>query len=176
MARIIETERLLLRPIVSSDLENIYKGLSHPDVIKYYGVSYDSMEATLEQMKWYASLEKEETGAWWAICRKDDAVFLGAAGLNYRSAQHNKAEIGFWLLPEYQGMGIIREAVPLVCAYGFTEMGLHRIEAWIETENDKSRKAVSALGFQHEGTLKENELKNGRYISLSVYALLRQHL
>lgn len=43
---IIKTDRLLLRQFVESDLENVFNGLSHPDIIKYYGVSYLTLEAT----------------------------------------------------------------------------------------------------------------------------------
>jgi ribosomal-protein-alanine N-acetyltransferase len=54
----IKTERLLLRPFVESDIENVFKGLSHPDIIKYYGVSYQTLEAIKGQMKFFADLEK----------------------------------------------------------------------------------------------------------------------
>lgn len=50
---IIKTERLLLRQFVASDIENVFKGLSHPDIIKYYGVSFDTLEATKEQMAFF---------------------------------------------------------------------------------------------------------------------------
>ena len=53
----IQTPRLLLRPFVDSDLENVFKGLSHPAVIKHYGISFNSLEATQEQMDWFANLE-----------------------------------------------------------------------------------------------------------------------
>ncbi|HXS58631.1 MAG TPA: GNAT family N-acetyltransferase, partial [Hanamia sp.] len=61
---LIKTGRLLLRRFVPDDLEKVYEGLSHPDVIKYYGVSYDSPEATKEQMKFFSDLEKDGTGIW----------------------------------------------------------------------------------------------------------------
>ena len=46
---ILKTERLLLRQFVDTDLENVFKGLSHPEIIKYYGVSYQTLEATKAQ-------------------------------------------------------------------------------------------------------------------------------
>jgi ribosomal-protein-alanine N-acetyltransferase len=64
------SKRLNLRQIIDSDLENIFKGLSHPEIIKYYGVSFDSLEKTKEQMTWYADLEKNDIGIWWSICSK----------------------------------------------------------------------------------------------------------
>jgi ribosomal-protein-alanine N-acetyltransferase len=50
----IKTDRLLLRAIGESDLVNIYKGLSHSEVIKHYGISFETLEATKEQMNWFA--------------------------------------------------------------------------------------------------------------------------
>lgn len=46
---ILKTKRLLLRRFQETDLIAVYKGLSHPDIIKYYGISFDNLEATKEQ-------------------------------------------------------------------------------------------------------------------------------
>src|SRR5690349_21856480 len=131
----IQTERLLLRQIVEGDLENVFKGLSHPDVIRYYGVSYQTLEAAKAQMDFFAELEKNDTGIWWAVCSADNSIFYGAGGLNNLNAHHKKAEIGFWLLPDYWGMGIMKVAVPLISQYAFATLGLHRIEGFVESEN-----------------------------------------
>ena len=168
----IKTNRLLLRQFVDSDLENVFKGLSHPDVIRYYGVSYSTLEATKAQMEFFADLEKNETGIWWAVCSLDNKTFYGAAGLNGLSKQHKKAEIGFWLLPEFWGRGIITEVIPLICHFGFDKLLLHRIESLVETENKNCKSVMSKLGFQHEGTMKNCEVKNGEFISLDIYAKL----
>lgn len=169
---ILTTSRLLLRQFNDGDLENVFKGLSHPDIIRYYGVSYQTLEATKEQMQFFADLEKDETGRWWAVCSADNHTFYGACGLNSLSKWHQKAEIGFWLLPDFWGQGIISEALPLVCDYGFKHMALHRIEAIVESENSSSKKVMDRHGFQYEGTMRECEVKNGTFISLDIYAKL----
>ena len=167
---ILKTDRLLLRQFIESDLENVFKGLSHPDIIKYYGVSYQTLESTKEQMDFFAGLERNETGIWWAVCSPDDKVFYGGGGLNNLSKEHKKAEIGFWLLTEFWGQGIMTEAMPLICNYGFENLGLHRIEGLVETDNINCKRAMAKLDFQHEGTMKDCEIKNGKFISLDVYA------
>lgn len=91
----IRTDRLLLRQFTERDLENVFKGLSHPDIIRYYGVSYRTLEETREQMAFFADLEKNETGIWWAVCSPDNETFYGGGGLNALSKEHRKAEIGF---------------------------------------------------------------------------------
>ncbi|MFT4678962.1 MAG: ribosomal-protein-alanine N-acetyltransferase [Flavobacteriales bacterium] len=96
----LESERVVLRQFIDSDLEQVFNGLSHPDIIKYYSISFNSLDETKEQMKWFADLEKNENGIWWDVCSKADGTFLGAGGLNDLSKVNKKAEIGFWLLPE----------------------------------------------------------------------------
>jgi [ribosomal protein S5]-alanine N-acetyltransferase len=59
---IIKTERLLLRQFIESDTENVFKGLSHADVVKYYGVSYNTLENTKYQMKFFNDLEEKNAG------------------------------------------------------------------------------------------------------------------
>lgn len=166
----IKTDRLLLRNIIDSDLENIYKGLSDPDVIKHYGISFDSQEATREQMKWFA----DEKQYWWAICSKENGTFYGAGGLNNLSKEHKKAEIGLWLLPNFWGKGIMTEALPLICNYGFEKLGIHRIEGFVESNNQNCKKAMSKLDFKLEDTMEDCEIKNGEFISLDIYAKLKE--
>ena len=170
---IIKSEKLLLRQFIASDLEDVFKGLSHPDIIKYYGVSYLSLEATKEQMIFFSDLEKNKTGIWWAVCSLDNKIFYGAAGINNLSKEHKKAEIGFWLISDFRGKGIMKEAVPLICKYSFQKLGLHRIEGFVESENKNCKSLMSKLDFQQEGTMKDCEFKNGKFLSLDIYALLK---
>jgi ribosomal-protein-alanine N-acetyltransferase len=170
---IIKTERLILRQFVANDLENVFKGLSHPDIIKYYGVSFQTLEATKEQMAFFADLEKNETGIWWAVCSSDNKTFYGAGGLNSLSKERKKAEIGFWLISDFWGQGIMKEAMPLICNYGFDNLELQRIEGFVESENMNCKNAMAKLDFQYEGTMKECEFKNGRFISLDIYAKVK---
>lgn len=172
----IKTSRLLLRQFQESDLGNVFKGLSHPDIIPYYGVRYDTLEATMAQMDFFADLEKNGTGIWWAVCSLDNSIFYGAGGLNSLSREHKKAEIGFWLLPEYWGKGILSEAMPLICAYGFNQLGLHRIEGFVESENENCKHAMKKSSFNYEGTMVDCEIKDGRFISLDVFALINTEM
>lgn len=161
----LTTERLLLREIVDSDLQNIFNGLSNASVIQHYGVSFDSLEATKEQMTWFTDTQQ----LWWAICALDNKTFYGAGGLNDIDQKEGKAEIGLWLLPKYWGKGIMREVLPLITQYGFDHCNLKRIEGFVETGNINCKKAMSKLDFKLEKTLKDCEFKNGKFISVEVY-------
>ncbi len=169
---VMQTNRLLLRQFTEADLADVFNGLSHPDVIRYYGVSYNTIEDTRKQMQFFADLEKNGTGTWWAICSRDNSVFFGAVGINSVSAAHKKGEIGFWLLPGCWGKGIVQEAMTCVCDHGFGVLGLHRLEAFVESENTSCKRVMDKIGFVYEGCMKDCEYKNGRFISLWIYARL----
>lgn len=170
----ITTQRLIIRKVVQDDINNIYAGLSHPDVIRYYGVSFMTLEATQEQMDWYADLEKNGTGQWFVILQKDSGVFLGAGGYNDVCKVNRKAEIGFWLLPDAWGKGYMGEAMPKIFEYGFTELNLHRIEGYVDSENEKCKKAVAKVGFLYEGTMVDSEVKNGEFVSVDIFAKFQE--
>ena len=172
----LKTSRLNLRQITEADLQNIYSGLSHPEVIKYYGVNYSSLDDTREQLEWYAELERTHTGIWWAIISAETTEFCGAIGYNNLSREHKKAELGFWLLPEFWHRGYVQEAMEVVLKYAFQKLKLHRIEAFVETENISSQKALQKQHFEQEGILRDSEIKNGRFISVAVYAKLNSDL
>ncbi|MCU0386300.1 MAG: GNAT family N-acetyltransferase [Flavihumibacter sp.] len=162
----------LLEPIVKADQPFVFKGLSDPAVIQFYGVSYDSLEATAEQMDFYENLVKEERGAAWKIVDELNQEPIGVlAGYDYQ-AQHEKMEIGFWLLPEYQGKGILKSVLPFFLQQLQTLFKLHRLEATVESENLASCRLLERAGFEQEGLLRDCEIKNGKRISLFVYSLL----
>ena len=167
---ILKTERLLLREFTDADLENVFLGLSNPDIIKYYGVSYQTLDDTKKQMSFFYNLRRDDSGIWWAVCSPDNNEFYGAGGLNSLSKEHKKAEVGFWLLTAHWGKGIMTEALPLICNYGFDVLGLHRIEGFVESENTACKNAMEKSQFSLEGTMKDCEIKNDKFISLDIYA------
>lgn len=169
----LNTKRLLLRQIKQEDTLNIYTGLSNAKVIQHYGISFNSLEATEEQMTWYKELERTKTGIWWAICSHDNQAFYGSGGFNGLSREHKKAEIGFWLLPEFWGQGFMQEAFPVIYDFGFNQLGLHRIEGFVDHDNVNCKRAIEKMDFRLEGTMRDCEIKDGRYLSVDIYSKLK---
>ncbi|HEX7847855.1 MAG TPA: GNAT family protein, partial [Chitinophagaceae bacterium] len=168
----LHTERFYLKKILAADQAFIFKGLSDPEVIPFYGVRYDSFEATKAQMEFYNSIWEERTGCWWKIVDKTSNEPVGACGMNNYMPEHEKAEVGYWLLPSHWKKGIMPEVIPVMIGHLFKNWKLHRLEAVIEPGNDSSCRLSEKLGFTYEGTLREAEMKYGKRISLMVYSLL----
>lgn len=168
----LTTERLVLQQIVPVDQAFIFEGLSHPEVIRYYGVSFHSFTDTQVQMEWYQKNWLEGTGIAWKIIDKTTLENVGVITVYLYKPEHSKAEVGFWLLPAYWNKGFALEALQSVIRYWQLEKQLHRLEAFVETGNMASTKLLEKAGFAYEGTMRDCELKNGKYISLLVYALI----
>jgi len=170
----LTTNRFLLQQILPEDQQFIFEGLSHPDIIPFYGVRYESFEDTKKQMEWYEKSYKEDTGGPWKIIDKKTGEKIGVVAYYFHKAQHKKAEVGFWTFPQYWNQGIATEALKAVIEYCQNEKDIHRLEAFVEEGNIASSKVLKKLAFVYEGTMKECEIKNGKYISLLIYALLSQ--
>jgi ribosomal-protein-alanine N-acetyltransferase len=110
----------------------------------------------------------------WAITYKDNPKLIGIIGHYRIKPDHFRAEVGYMLLPEYNGKGIITEAVQEVVKYGFNEMKLHSIEAIIDPENFGSEKVLQKCGFIKEAHLKENEFYEGRFLDTVIYSILNK--
>lgn len=168
-----QTTRFLLRQIRQEDRAQVYAALSNPRVIAHYGISYESEAATQEQIDWYRQMEQNQTGYWWAICEaQSPATLLGCCGIYEMDAYNSNADLGYWLLPEYWGSGIMHECLLSVLRFAFDELHLHRLEAEIEPANIASAKLVQKLGFEWEGRRREVARRDDSFLDLNYYALL----
>jgi len=119
---------------------------------------------TLEQRKQQQGLHY---GIW---CRGELAGTLGVHAINW---QHRRTEIGYWLGQDFQGMGLMTEAVAAyIDRLIFGAWQLHRVQIYAATGNWRSRAIPERLGFQLEGIMRQNELLYDRWVDHAVYGLL----
>ena len=170
----MNSERFILKEIENRDIKLIHRGLSDERVTKHYAVHFPTLEDAQEQMDWYADLKNNGTGLWWGIYSLETGDFCGAGGFNDLDRDHKKAEIGFWLYPEFWGKGIMKEVMPLLFQKGFETLDLNRIEGFVESDNSKCKAALEKINFHYEGTLRECEIKDGKYLDVDIYALLKK--
>jgi ribosomal-protein-alanine N-acetyltransferase len=164
----------VLREINQNDRPAIFQGLSNPTITAHYGVSYQTEIDCQEQIDWYQNLVKSGDGIWWAIARVDQPeLLIGACGIYEIDTINHNADIGYWLEPAYWGRGVMRACLANVLHHGFKELHLHRLEAEVEPANIASTRLLQQLGFRCEGQRKEVCLKDGHYIDLNFFALLK---
>lgn len=171
----LETEHLLLRRVIKSDLKEVKALRSNPVTMKYIPrplVTNDD-EALAHIVMINEKIEANE-GINWAITIKGDSRLIGIIGHYRIKPEHYRAEIGYMVLPEYHGKGLATEAVKVVVKYGFEVMKLHSIEAVIDPDNLASARVLEKNGFVKEAHLKENEFFNGQFLDSVIYSLLNK--
>jgi len=170
---VIETERLVLKRITNEDANQVFELRSNPETMKY--IPRPLVKNTEDALEHIAMIdEKIETnvGINWGITFKDNSKLLGIIGYYRMQPDNYRAEIGYILLPEYHGKGIIPEAVNRLIRYGFDDLKLHSIEAIIDPENLASEKVLQKCGFVKEAHFKESSFYEGRFLDKVIYSLL----
>lgn len=170
------TKRLILRKIDQADMAEILVLRSDPDTMKY--IPRPLLKTNEEALEHIATIDTKleaNEGINWAITLKEDKKMIGIIGHYRIQPEHYRAEIGYILLPEFHGKGIISEAVIEVINYGFNSMGLNSIEAIIDPKNTASEKVLQKTGFLKEAHLLENEFFEGRFLDKVIYSILKRN-
>jgi len=108
------------------------------------------------------------------LIRRSDDVLLGGITLdNIRRGPSLAATVGYWIGEEHARQGYMREALDAVVHYGFTDLGLSRIEAATLPENKPSRGLLESAGFKYEGVAQSYLQIAGRWRTHVLYANLR---
>ncbi|KFF17101.1 GNAT family N-acetyltransferase [Flavobacterium hydatis] len=171
----LETERLLLRRVTNEDTNEIIALRSNPETMKYIPRPLTKTnEQALEHVAQIDSTIETNEGITWGVTLKGNPRIIGMIGYYRIKPAHFRAEIGYILLPEHHGKGIIPEAVKTVIDYGFNEMKLHSIEAVIDPDNFASERVLQKIGFVKEGHLKEVEFYEGRFLDSVIYSLINK--
>lgn len=99
-----------------------------------------------------------------------------AGGIGFHDWNHDLqiAKIGYWLIPQAQGKGIVTSSAIGLINYLFTSLHLHKIVLEYFPENEKSAKVAVALGFTIEGLIRKTMKHQGAYRDLVVCGLLRE--
>ena len=106
-----------------------------------------------------------------------DNMVIGSIGIFRQGNIHRQtAELGYYIAEEYWGKGIMTEAVKQICEYVFANSDIIRIYAEPIAYNIASCRVLEKVGFQYEGTLRSNAVKNGRVIDMEMYSLLKAEI
>jgi len=173
MTREIQTERLLLRPWKSEDLEDLYAYSQCDEVGSMAGWRPHTSRAEAEK----ALAEYITHELHWALVDKENGRVIGAIKLNpdtNRGRFYAKA-ISFVLSPSYWGRGLMTEAVRAVIAYAFRKLGIDLLSAFHYEGNHRSRRVIEKCGFEYEITLKSSVKRyDGRVFDMVCYCILAE--
>lgn len=171
----ITTERLLLRPFRTDDLEAFVGYRSDSDVARFQ--SWDATYSMPDARRFMASqdgLVFGEPGEWLqlAIIDRETQTLYGDCAVRVLTDQPATAEIGVTLAKASQGKGIATEALTAVLVELFEQHGIHRVFAETDDRNVAVARLLERLGFRWEARLVESDWFKGEWSTLRVYAML----
>jgi len=167
------TENLILRETKLADAPAIFQIFADDEVTKYHDLE---TATNLEQVQFLierrAERFKNQQGIRWGIARKEDNVIIGSCGYGIKNSF--QASIGYELAREYWRKGFMTEALKAIIQWGFYQLDLNRIEAFVMLENIASIKLLENLDFVEEGFLREYGFWKGQFHDLKIFSLLKR--
>lgn len=144
---LFETDRLIIRKLQVEDLLPFHAMESDPEVRKYVGGDLKDLEANrIALNELIAKYKEEENAFWiWAICLKSKKAFVGTAAIIID--ENKEAEIGYRFLREHWGHGFGNEICQALIDYGFRQMDLVTIYAYVDVLNTASVKILDACSL-----------------------------
>jgi len=170
----LQTERLYLRKMKLSDSPSLFKTWSDPDVTKFMNINCFTEENQAKDMiKLLDELSQDNKAIRFSIIKIESNEIVGSCGYDSLDFENAKAEIGFDIARAFWGKGYAPEAVDSLLNYAYSSLKLNRVEAKVEPENVNSIKVLQKLNFTLEGTLRQYERVNGKFIDVSIYSKLK---
>jgi [ribosomal protein S5]-alanine N-acetyltransferase len=168
------TERLHIRPLKLTDATAIFEFKSDGTVTENYGQEPKSMAEVRAWVRDRIPGRRGNDSIFWVFTSKRSDAAIGSCCFWNFDSSFQSAELGYELHPAHWGKGTMTEALRPVLGYGFSGLGLHRIEACPLAGNESSKSLLVKLGFKYEGKLRERAFFRGRYIDQLYYGLLKE--
>ena len=163
-----------IRKWTLSDAKDLACAISNPHVLDNLrdGIPYPYTEQDGKNFISHILAADEQENFSFAITVDNRVV--GSIGVSRQKNVHFRtAELGYYLSEDYWGKGIMTEAVRQICEYVFENSDILRIYAEPYAYNTASCRVLEKAGFQYEGTLRKNAVKNGTVLDMKMYAILK---
>ena len=171
----IETERLLLRRFVPSDVEPFLAYRSDAALARYqgWGVITPEEARRFVDAQLNSNPGQPGTGAQIAVELKATAQMIGDVYLNSPADRPHEAEIGYTLAPGHHAHGYATEAVTGLLGFVFGALDRHRVTALTYADNTRSVALLERLGMRREAHFVKNQWFEGKWVDEYIYAMLQ---
>jgi len=169
----LKTERLALRQLNNKDENALVKLRSDERVNEFIGrsksISPEEVKKFIDKIN--TGISKDEA-MYWAITLKNEDELIGTICLWNLDKENCKGEVGFELFPEFQGKGLMKEALTKVLDYAFNIMKLHTIEGFANENNIRSIKLMEKYNFKRDTELeKEIAKEDEQFKNMVIYTV-----
>ena len=171
----LQTDRLRLRPFEEGDADALFALHSDAQVLRYWdSPPWSDLSRAKGFIDGCRQLADEGVGVRLAVDRRDDDSFLGWCSFSRWNPDFRSGALGYCFASAAWGHGYATEAAAALLDWAFDTVPLNRVQAETDTRNAASARVLEKLGFQREGTLREDCIVNGDVSDTWVYGLLRR--
>jgi RimJ/RimL family protein N-acetyltransferase len=163
-----------LRSWRDTDVPALVAACQDPEIPRWTRVPepYGEADARAYLLARYDTIHAGTSAPFAIVDASDRDRLLGSISLMRIAWEHRRAEVGYWLAREARGQGHATRAVGLLCAWGFRELGLERIELLAAAGNPLSQRVAERVGFTREAVLRSHlRSKHGR-LDMVIFGLL----
>ena len=112
-------------------------------------------------------------GLSFAVRERGTRRLVGGCVLEIRPDEGEIAELSYWVFPPYRRRGYATRSVELVCRYAFDNLGIVRVDLYIEPANEASLRVATKAGFLQQGPIPRHERGHGEQWDLVLFSCLR---
>lgn len=166
---VIETERLILRPLTVNDAEAVFEWTGDRRVAEYMIYPcHENIEVTREWLYSLADLENEYT---WGFVRKSDGKLIGSGGIRFKPKE-NVWNFGYNLRYDCWCMGYATESTKRMIEYAYSENNAREFVAEHAIENTSSGKVIEKCGLVFEGYSEYSKFDNSHTFKSKKYRMI----
>ncbi|WP_286232997.1 GNAT family N-acetyltransferase [Thalassotalea sediminis] len=173
---LLESEQFIIQSMSQEDWPLFKQLQSDPDLMHFIGPILDP-QALAAKFSQRISPWNEDENHWLTlkIVDKDSQENVGSIGFRLIDITQKRVEIGYLLLPKYQGCGIIPHVGALLLNFIFRQLYAHKVVAYCFAENIGSWKVMEKLGMKREAHFCEHSLLHGEWHDELIYGLLAKN-
>jgi RimJ/RimL family protein N-acetyltransferase len=160
-------ESVTLHPVEEDDAEFLQRLVNDPDIRRGIGTTEPTSLAAERE---YVESVGDGEGTQFLV--RADGERVGTIGLHDVIATHGNGEVGYFFAPDAWGNGYATDATRTVVEYAFDERRLHKVYARTFAFNDASARVLEKVGFEHEGTHRDQVFVDGEYVDVYRFGLL----
>ncbi len=140
---------VFLRKVIASDEREFLRLMRDSETLHKPWIQAPTTSA---MFKYYLQRIRRSDHEGYAVCRTEDAAIVGIININHMvRGTFQSASLGYYVAHQWQGYGYMRQGLELLIKMAFTTLGLHRLEANIQPDNERSQALVKSCGFEFEG-------------------------
>ena len=168
----LEGERVALRELRRPDAPALFRIARSPEVTRYTWPAPTSVDEFTRFIEWTWAERAAGKYVGFGIVPHGRSGAAGLFELRQMQPGFFRAELGFFLERGLWGSGVFNEAARLLLDFSSRVLKVHRVEARVAVDNDRSNAALERLGAVHEGVLRAAFIRGEAYVDQNLWALL----